>query len=104
MPTLSGGQRRYLRQTAHHLKPTVQIGKNGLTETVITAIDEALDLRELIKVKLNETQDDKRDLAAHLASQTESELVQVIGNTIVLFRYQHDPSKRKVEIPRGDDE
>lgn len=104
MPTLNSGQRRYLRQQAHHLRPTVQIGKNGITGTLIEAIDEALEDHELIKVKFNGAQDDKRDLATLIAGETKSELVQVIGNVLVLFRYQHDPNRRKVELPRSGDD
>jgi RNA-binding protein len=98
MLALTGSQRRYLRQLAHHLRPLVHIGKNGVTNTLIAAIDEALDRHELIKVKFNEAQDEKRDLAALIAQETDSEAVQVIGNIIVLFRYQTDQSRRKIEM------
>ncbi len=104
MPTLNSGQRRYLRQQAHNLRPTVQIGKNGITGTLIEAVNGALEDHELIKVKFNGAQDDKRDLATQIAGQTKSELVQVIGNVVVLFRYQHDPHRRKVELPRSEDD
>lgn len=102
MSFLNGSQRRYLRQQAHHLKPTVQIGKNGVTSMLIEAVDESLERHELIKVKFNEGQDDKRALAEQIAGETSSDLVQLIGNIFVLFRYQHDPSRRKVDLPRGD--
>jgi|HigsolmetaAR206D_1030411.scaffolds.fasta_scaffold08204_2 putative RNA-binding protein, YhbY family len=104
MSFISNGQRRYLRKQAHHLKPIVQIGKLGVTDNLIKAVDEALERLELIKVKFNDGQDDKHEVAEFIATETRSDLVQVVGNVMIFFRYQHDPEKRQIDLPRREDE
>lgn len=84
---LTGKQKRYLRAVAHNLKPLFQIGKDGVTGNQITAIDEYLERKELLKVKLLETCPvSKNEAAIELSAQTKSEVVQIMGNTIVLYR------------------
>jgi RNA-binding protein len=104
MSSISNGQRRYLRKQAHHLKPTVQIGKLGVTDNLVKAVDDALERLELIKVKFNDGQDDKRELAEFIAAETQSDVVQVVGNVVIFFRYQQDPEKRQVDLPRREDD
>ena len=61
---LTGKQKRFLRHEAHHLNAIFQIGKDGLHENQIIGIDEALESRELIKVKILEScQQDKNEIA-----------------------------------------
>lgn len=84
---LRGKQKRFLRSEAHHLNPLVQIGKNGLTETVYEQTDELLERRELIKVTLlQNTDEDINDAAQELSQTLSCEVVQIIGRTIVLYR------------------
>jgi RNA-binding protein len=84
---LTGKQRRHLRALAHKLDPIVQIGKSGLEPGVIAAIDRALTDHELVKVKVGEAAGLDRHAAADaLASQTGSEIAQVLGNIVVLYR------------------
>ena len=79
--------KRSLRGQAHRLKPVVQIGKEGLTDSVVAAVDSALLTHELIKVKLNQNSlEDKNDVAAGLSERLEALLVQRIGKTIILYR------------------
>ena len=79
--------------------PIFQIGKSGLTDEFIEAVEEALVKRELVKIHvLKNNADDKREIAEALAERTGSIVVQVIGSQIVLFKYQHDPKKRKIDI------
>ena len=84
---LTGKQKRFLRHEAHHLKAIFQIGKDGLHETQIIGIDEALESRELIKVKILEScQQDKNEIASELSLKLDAEIVQILGRTIILYR------------------
>ncbi|KAB8145865.1 ribosome assembly RNA-binding protein YhbY [Chloroflexia bacterium SDU3-3] len=96
---LTQKQRQYLRKTAHNLKPIVQIGKNGITDQTIAAIDQVLITHELIKVKFNDVQDEKQELSESLADRTGSALVYVIGNTVILYRESPDPDLRSIILP-----
>lgn len=84
---LTGKQKRFLRSQAHHLQPIFQIGKGGVNEAMNTQIAEALEKRELIKVSLLQNTDEAADEAAlEIAQATNSEVVQVIGRVIVLYK------------------
>lgn len=96
---LNSKQRAYLMSMASHITPIFQIGKASLTPEIITAVDSALEKRELIKISvLKNCFDDPREIADMMAERTRSQVVQVIGKKIVLFR----PSKKKpvIELPR----
>ena len=96
---MTSKQRSMLKGLAMTMDPIFQIGKSGLTPELTEAVKEALDKRELIKIKLlKNCDDDKNEIANTLAERTNSELVQVIGKKIVLFKYQKDPKKRKIEL------
>lgn len=99
MAELTGAQRKHLRGLAHHLKPVVHVGKNGLTETVVESIDQALDDHELIKVKLVDPQGRKRELAEEIADRSGGAWVGLVGKVVTLYRRQPDPEKRKVDLP-----
>ncbi|PGS48973.1 ribosome assembly RNA-binding protein YhbY [Bacillus sp. AFS041924] len=84
---LTGKQKRFLRSKAHHLNPIFQVGKGGVNENMVKQISEALEVRELLKVSiLQNCDDDRYDVADQLVEGTNSELVQVIGHTIVLYK------------------
>lgn len=84
---------------AQTLDPVFQIGKDSLTPEFTQAIREVLEKRELIKINvLKNCTDDKKELAQTLAERTQSEVVQVIGSKIVLFKYQKNSEKRKIEL------
>jgi len=99
MEELSGAQRKHLRGLAHHVKPVVHVGKNGVTDPVLQEVEEALDYHELIKVKLVDPQGRKKELAAELASRSGGTRVGLVGNIVTLYRQHPDPEKRKVEVP-----
>ena len=99
MEERSGAQRKHLRGLAHHVKPVVHVGKNGVTDPVLQEVEEALDYHELIKVKLVDPQGRKKELAAELASRSGSTRVGLVGNIVTLYRQHPDPEKRKVEVP-----
>lgn len=101
MANLTSGQRQYLRKLAHEIKPTAMVGKNGLTEQVVAAVDQELVARELIKVKFLEYQDQRQSLAATLVEETGSVLVALIGNTAIIYRQSMDPEQRRVELPEA---
>jgi len=83
--------RRSLKAQAHHLKPVVLIGAKGLTEAVAAETDVALLAHELIKVKINGAEREDRILIANeLCQQLSAELVQLIGNTAIIYRKNKD--------------
>jgi RNA-binding protein len=85
--SLSGKQRHHLRGLGHGLAPVAHIGKDGLSDAFIAAVDQALTDHELIKVKILETAALERHEAADaLAERTGSEVAQVLGRTFLLFR------------------
>jgi len=88
---LTGKQRRYLRSLGHELKVVVQIGKDGIDDGLIAAIDQALVDHELIKVKIGENANlDRQEAADELAKRTKSEVAQVLGYTVLLYRAHPD--------------
>lgn len=96
---LSGKQRRYLRGLGHNLEPIVQLGKLGLTDAVTSAVDTALDEHELIKVRIGtECPDDRHDVAERLAPAVKSEVAQVLGRTLLLWRKR--PKDSKIQLPK----
>lgn len=97
--TLNSAEKKYLRGLAHHLKPLVQIGKNGLTVEVISQIDQCLLDHELFKIKFNDFQEEKKKLAAAIEGKTGCRLAGMIGNVAILFRQHPDEEKRKIFLP-----
>lgn len=93
-------QRAYLKSLAMTMDPILQIGKSSLTPENTAAIDEALAARELIKIHvLQNCLDDPKALAQIVAERTHSEVVQVIGKKIVLYRPGKD-DKKKIVLPK----
>ena len=94
-------QRAYLKGLAMNLDPIFQIGKSSVTPELTAAVAEALEARELIKLSiLKNCLDDGREISAILAERTHSEVVQVIGKKIVLYKQAKDEKKRKIELPK----
>ncbi|HHF7373879.1 ribosome assembly RNA-binding protein YhbY [Legionella bozemanae] len=86
--------KKSLKAQAHHLKPVVLLGTKGLTEAVIAETDIALLAHELIKVKINGAEkEDRVIMAAELCEQLHAELVQMIGNTVIMYRKNEDKHK-----------
>jgi len=90
---LTGKQRRALRAKGHHMEPVVIVGQSGVTEGVISAVTQALDDHELIKVKINEGPETRQEAAARMAEGTGSELVQLLGRTALLFKKRAEDSE-----------
>ena len=96
---LTGKQKRFLRSKAHHLNPIFQVGQGGVNENMIGQIADALEARELLKVSILQNCDEDRDtVAARLTKGTKAELVQVIGNTMVL--YQESRENKQLMLPK----
>lgn len=89
---LTGKQKKKLKVKAHDLKPLIQIGKKGVTQGQINTINNHLNNHELIKVKFNEFKSQKEKLSIDIAKKTDAEIVEVIGNTIVLYKEIIDKS------------
>ena len=96
---MTSKQRSYLKGLAMNIEPIFQIGKSALTPEITEAVRESFNKRELIKVSvLQNCLDDPKVIAEALASRTHSEVVQVIGKKIVLYR--PDKDKPKIELPK----
>lgn len=94
---MTSKQRAYLRGLANTLTPIFQVGKNGISDNLIKQIDDALEAREIIKLNVLETSPDEVSFIANsLADSTKSELVQIVGNKITLFRQKKKNSKIKL--------
>ncbi|HLQ97792.1 MAG TPA: ribosome assembly RNA-binding protein YhbY [Candidatus Dormibacteraeota bacterium] len=95
---LTGKQKRFLRAEANQLKPIFQVGKVGVNENMTKQIHEALEKRELIKVNiLQNCEVDKNIVAEQLAEGTGAEIVQIIGNIIVL--YSESQENKQIQLP-----
>jgi RNA-binding protein len=101
MTALKGFQKKYLRGLAHDLKPIVQIGREGITDNVIRAIEDGLVRHELIKIKFIDfkEKDRKEAMTEEFTGRTGSEAVGMIGHTVILYRQQADSQKRKIAVP-----
>lgn len=96
---LTGKQRKYLKSLAHNIDPILQIGKYGVTENLLVQMDEALEARELIKVKiLNNSALEANDVANEVSEKLRAEFVQSIGNKFTIYRESQD--KKRIELPR----
>ncbi|RMD79448.1 MAG: YhbY family RNA-binding protein [Chloroflexi bacterium] len=91
-------QRAYLRRLAHPLPVTVMIGKHGLTENVLSKIEQELDAHELIKMRFLDYKDLKKPLLEAIVATTGAELVATIGHTAILYRQHSDPAQRKIVL------
>lgn len=97
---MTGRDRAALRGEAHHLTPAVHVGHQGITPALIQTLDDALRVRELVKVALNRTVDAKpKELARELAEATGSEVIQVIGKTATFFRENPELERKKGAPP-----
>jgi len=95
---LPGRQKRHLRALAHALKPVVRIGKEGVTDKLIMAADDALFTHELIKVKvLDGAPEGRKTVAPDLAQRLGAHLVSLVGRTVTLYRAH--PEDPQIQLP-----
>ena len=85
---ITSKQRAQLRAEANGLDPIFQIGKEGVTESVISQVEDTFNTRELFKIKvhLETSPETPKEIAQRIAEATKCDVVQVVGGTIVLFR------------------
>lgn len=96
---LTSKQRAFLKRKAHELDPLVRIGKDGITDSLIQSILEAIDSRELLKVKiLQNCEKEKDEVLEELSKYSEFEVVGIIGRTIILFRENKDKPAVSLEL------
>lgn len=96
--SLRPNQQRHLRSLAHHLRPVVLVGQQGLRDSVYAEIDAALRAHELIKVRVaGEDRGERADLIDAIRERMGADLVQRIGHVAVLFR--RNPDKPRIELP-----
>ena len=95
---LSGKQKRFLRALGNELEPIVQIGKGGINKNLMAQVDEALEARELIKVRvLPNSEEIPKDVSIRIAEEVKSQWVQVVGRNFLLYR--KSSKKDIIELP-----
>jgi len=96
---LTGKQKAYLKKLVHATKPVVMIGGKGVSEQVISTINDELEMKELIKIKFVDFKDQKKVLFPQIAEQVGAMPIDLIGNMGILYRQNQDPEKQKIKIP-----
>jgi len=88
---MTPAEKKKLSQQAHHLKPVVMIGNQGLTPPVHKEIERALNDHELIKIRISgQDRDERKALAQTIISEHDAYLIKTIGNIIVIYREKQD--------------
>ncbi|MDX9799873.1 MAG: YhbY family RNA-binding protein [Spirochaetia bacterium] len=98
MKELTSKDRYNLSRISNTLKPVIWVGKNGMTEQVLTAVDELLDKKELIKIKFVNLKDEKKEISEEISGRTKSFLVRIIGNNAIFYRMASDPKNRSIAL------
>ena len=101
MKELKGSQRKYLRGLAHGLNPAAFVGQKGLTDALVSEVNQGLDAAELIKVKFvdNKEKETKTALAQEIAQRTQSHLAGLIGHVAIYYREHRESEKRVIKLP-----
>lgn len=99
MLKLTSSQIKYLSKRAQTIKPVVYFGKEGVTEALIKSLDKALDDHEIVKVKFVNYKENKNEISPQLASETNSNLVRIIGNVALYYRKSSITEKQKIILP-----
>ena len=96
--TLTGKQKATLKGKSHSIKPVIQIGKAGVEEPQIKSIKRALHEHELIKIKFLDYKDHKEEISENIARETGAEIVDIIGNILILYWENMDRGRRKIRL------
>ena len=104
MSDLTSKQRAFLRRLAHKLKPVIHVGGDGVTPALLASVEDALNTRELLKVKVLDAAPEKaRACADQIAAGLEGvSIPQTIGRTIVLYR--RHPERPEIKLPSATQE
>ncbi len=93
-------QRAYLRGLGNALDPVMQIGKDGISENVLTGVNLLLEARELVKIKVLKNCDmEAKEMANLIAEKFQAEVVQVIGNIMILYKKSTRKDFKHIELP-----
>jgi RNA-binding protein len=84
-----------MKTQAHGLKPVIMIGQAGLTEAVLKEIELALDTHELLKIKIRAEREERKVIQQHICTETSAELIQSIGQVVVIYRKKPEQVKKK---------
>ncbi len=96
---ITSKQRAFLRKTANSYDTIFQVGKGGINEQLIKQVNEALEAREMIKLRVLENSDySAKEAAAEISEATNSDVVQVIGTRFIIYRMNKNPEKRKIVL------
>ncbi len=87
---MNSADKKKFRAEAHTLKPVVMIGQSGLTAGVLAELDQALNIHELIKIKIRAERDQRKLISEKICSDTGAELIQTIGQIAVIYRLNPD--------------
>ncbi len=99
MTNLTNNQKKYLRSLGHNLKPVVMVGQNGLSDAVLSELESTILKHELLKIKIRtESRDDKFNIVNKIIEFSKSNLVQVVGNVVLIYRpFDDEPV---ISLPR----
>ena len=101
MDKLKRYQKKQLKKLSHRLKPVVQIGQKGVSESVTAAVDLALDTHELIKIRFVDLKEkeQKSQAISDIERTCSCEMIGRIGHIAIIYRRHDDPEKRKIVVP-----
>ncbi len=101
---LTSKQVRYLRGLGHHLTPKVMIGKEGITDSLLSSLEAVLLTYELIKIKIQSGSEvGRQEVAEILSKMTGALIVQILGKTILLYRENEKlKSDKKIQLPKNN--
>jgi RNA-binding protein len=95
MISLTNAQIRAFKAKAQHLKPTLKIGKDGVSPQFIAALDDVFKHQELVKIKFDSFKEQKKELSPQLAEKSNSHLITRVGNVVVLYRQKPENGEEK---------
>ena len=97
---LTGKQRAYLRKLAHNMDPIFQVGKNGIEDAFLKQVEDALEKREVLKIKVLENSGlEAREASDIICEEIGCEGIQAIGNKLVV--YKQSKKKPQIELPQA---
>lgn len=97
---LTNNQKKFLRKLAHDKNPVVMIGQHGLTDSVLEELMLTMQKHELLKLKIRAEKKEKQEIINTIISKTQSNLIQVVGGVIVIYKPFKDKEDRQIILPR----
>ncbi len=97
---MNSARKKQLKTQSHSLKPVIIVGQSGLTESVLKEIEVTLETHELIKIKIRAEKEERKLVQEQITSHTKAELIQSIGQIIVVYRKRPEKKVDKITGPR----